>query len=100
MSTMSGYMRVALYAIMEFSRKRVLKSYCKSKGLDFRKVWRHDKEKEKRKIEAIKNGTWKSRLSTVTYDDDPIPEPMIKSNNLRKKKNSVKKGRFTITTEY
>jgi hypothetical protein len=89
----NGFKCVALKAILDFDYKKAVKLWCDKHNLNFKIVWAMEKNKKLYKVEAIKNGSWKSRLSSVSYVNDPVP-------TLRQKKRSFWKGRCKIMRNF
>jgi hypothetical protein len=94
MPTPFGFKSVAAMAILDFDRKAALKNYCRVKGLSFKKMWKLEKIKRFEKKTAIRNGVWKSRLSSVNFSDDltPAPEKAYSSQS-----HVYSAGRFSVT---
>lgn len=89
----SGFKFVALKAVHDFDYKASVKLWCKKHNLNFKVVWTMEKNKKMFKVEAMKDGSWKSRLSKVSYANDPIP-------TLHFKKRSYWRGRFKIMRNF
>jgi len=94
MPSPSGFKSIAIMAVLDFDRKAALKTYCKVKGLSFKKMWKLEKLKRFEKETAMRHGVWKSRLSSVNFSEDPTPAP--KKAYLSQSR-VYKAGRFSVT---
>lgn len=81
----SGFKKVALKAVVDISPKVLLKMKVKSEE-EFKRLWKIECQKKALKSNALKLGTWKTKLSRVSYFDDEVPQPIVK-----------KMGRFVVT---
>lgn len=87
MAGISGFERVAQQAVADVRKKDYLKRICESDE-EFKYKWRLESRKKEEKLRAMKQGTWKSKLSNVSFETERVETTSVVS---------IRKGRFLIT---
>lgn len=87
MTSVSGYEKVAMKAIMDVRRKDCLRITCETDA-EFKYKWRMECHKKEEKKRAIKDGTWRTQLYRVSFNrEEPESNKAI----------CMKRGRFLVT---